>query len=53
MAVPLIIDTDMSIDADDVGALCIAHALSSLGEVLHLPPALPSCTTGDGQTLGP
>lgn len=25
---PLIIDTDLSIDADDVGALCVAHALA-------------------------
>ena len=31
--VPLIIDTDMSIDVDDVGALCVAHALADLGEV--------------------
>jgi hypothetical protein len=29
---PLIIDTDMSIDADDVGALCVAHALVDRGE---------------------
>ena len=28
----LLIDTDMSIDVDDVGALCIAHALADLGE---------------------
>ena len=32
MVVPLIIDTDMSIDVDDVGALCVAHALQDLGE---------------------
>ena len=36
----LIIDTDMSIDVDDVGMLCAAHALADLGEarilaVLH------------------
>ena len=36
----LIIDTDMGIDVDDVGALCVAHALQALGEanilaVLH------------------
>ena len=30
--VPIIIDTDMSIDTDDVGALCVAHALHDLGE---------------------
>lgn len=30
--VDLIIDTDMSIDVDDVGALCVAHALADLGE---------------------
>ena len=29
---PIIIDTDMSIDVDDVGALCIAHVLSDLHE---------------------
>lgn len=28
----LIIDTDLSIDVDDVGALCIAHALADRGE---------------------
>ena len=28
----LIIDTDMSIDVDDVGMLCAAHALVDLGE---------------------
>ncbi|KAL1525528.1 hypothetical protein AB1Y20_020384 [Prymnesium parvum] len=28
----LIIDTDMSIDVDDVGAMCVAHALADLGE---------------------
>jgi len=38
--VDLIIDTDMSIDVDDVGMLCTAHALVDLGEarilaVLH------------------
>jgi len=27
-----VIDTDMSIDVDDVGALCAAHALADLGE---------------------
>jgi len=32
-AVKLIIDTDMSTDCDDVGALCIAHALADRGEV--------------------
>jgi len=30
--VPLIIDTDMSVDVDDVGALCLAHALADRGE---------------------
>ena len=30
--VPLIIDTDMSTDCDDVGALCIAHAMMNKGE---------------------
>lgn len=30
--VELIIDTDMSIDVDDVGMLCAAHALEDLGE---------------------
>ena len=31
--VPLIVDTDLSIDVDDVGALCAAHALADVGEV--------------------
>ena len=31
-AVDLIFDTDMSIDVDDVGALCVAHALVDRGE---------------------
>ena len=31
-ATKLIIDTDMSTDCDDVGALCIAHALEQRGE---------------------
>ena len=31
--VKLIVDTDMSTDCDDVGALCIAHALADAGEV--------------------
>ena len=30
--VRLIIDTDMSTDCDDVGAVCIAHSLVSRGE---------------------
>lgn len=30
--VDLIVDTDMSIDVDDVGALCLAHALADLDE---------------------
>lgn len=30
--VPIIIDTDLSIDVDDVGALCTAHALADRGE---------------------
>ena len=30
--VNLVVDTDMSIDVDDVGALCIAHALADAGE---------------------
>ena len=29
---PLIIDTDMAGDVDDVGALCVAHALADAGE---------------------
>jgi inosine-uridine nucleoside N-ribohydrolase len=29
----LIIDTDLSIDVDDVGAVCLAHALADRGEV--------------------
>ena len=32
VAVPLVIDTDLSIDVDDVGALCVAHALADRGE---------------------
>lgn len=32
MVVPIIFDTDMSIDTDDVGALCVAHALEDRGE---------------------
>ena len=32
LATPLIIDTDMSFDVDDVGAICMAHALHDLGE---------------------
>ena len=32
-SVKLIVDTDMSTDCDDVGALCIAHALADAGEV--------------------
>lgn len=31
-AVPLIIDTDMAFDVDDVLAVCMAHALHDLGE---------------------
>ena len=31
--VDVIIDTDMSIDVDDVGALCLAHALQDRGEL--------------------
>ena len=31
--VDLIIDTDLSIDVDDVGAVCLAHALADRGEV--------------------
>ena len=31
-AVPLIIDTDMSFDVDDVLAVCMAHALHDVGE---------------------
>lgn len=31
--VPLIIDSDMSFDVDDVGAACLAHALVDAGEV--------------------
>ena len=32
-AVDVIIDTDMSIDVDDVGALCLAHGLADAGEL--------------------
>jgi len=39
-AVRLIIDTDMSTDCDDVGALCMAHALMSRGEVRALAGSL-------------
>jgi len=31
-AVPVILDTDMDFDVDDVGALCVLHALQDLGE---------------------
>lgn len=31
--IPLIVDTDMSFDVDDVGALAVAHALADRGEV--------------------
>ncbi|KAL1529017.1 hypothetical protein AB1Y20_010337 [Prymnesium parvum] len=31
--VNVILDTDMSIDVDDVGALCVAHTLADLGEL--------------------
>ena len=31
-AVPLIIDTDMGFDVDDVGAVCMANELMLLGE---------------------
>ena len=34
--VPILIDTDMSIDVDDVGALCMAHALVDAGEATLL-----------------
>ena len=30
--VKLIIDTDMGFDVDDVGSVCVAHALQDLGE---------------------
>lgn len=32
LAIPLIVDTDMSFDVDDALALCMAHALHDLGE---------------------
>lgn len=32
LPVPLIIDTDMSFDVDDVLAVCVAHALADRGE---------------------
>ena len=35
-AVQLIIDTDMAGDVDDVGALCLAHALADRGEAAIL-----------------
>ena len=31
--VDILLDTDMSVDVDDVGALCLAHALADLGEI--------------------
>ena len=31
-AVPVILDTDMDFDVDDVGALCLLHALQVLEE---------------------
>ena len=34
--VPIFVDTDMSIDVDDVGALCVAHALADAGEATLL-----------------
>jgi len=34
--VSIFIDTDMSIDVDDVGALCMAHALADAGEATLL-----------------
>jgi inosine-uridine nucleoside N-ribohydrolase len=45
----LIIDTDMSGDCDDVGAVCMAHALMDNGEaellaVVSVYPLLPTCS---------
>ena len=34
--VPLIIDTDLSVDVDDVGMLCLAHALADANEATIL-----------------
>ena len=45
--VDLIFDTDMSIDVDDVGALCVAHALADLGEARLL-----AVVHGTGQPEG-
>ena len=45
--IPIIIDTDMSIDVDDVGALCVAHALQDRGETNIL-----AVTHGTGLSQG-
>ena len=38
MSVPaMIVDTDMSVDVDDVGALCVAHVLADRKEVRSGP----------------
>ena len=37
--VPLIIDTDMSFDVDDVGAVCVAHALADRGAAAQEAPS--------------
>ena len=36
MPIPLIVDTDLSTDVDDAGALCVAHALADRGEATLL-----------------
>lgn len=43
--VNLLIDTDMSIDVDDVGMLCAAHALADLGEARILAVLHDAATT--------
>ena len=35
-AVPVILDTDMDFDVDDVGALCVLHALQVWQEFIIL-----------------
>ena len=34
-AVPVILDTDMDFDVDDVGALCVLHALQVSEELIN------------------
>ena len=44
-ATPLIVDSDMSFDVDDVMAVCMAHALHDLGEVRTHCHTLPHTAT--------